>query len=129
MSKKDNYGPPLEESSKRAITAKQVLQTPASSTSLQAKFTPLTPLALPTFYPSSSSYSPRAIRPSLNSKLVSPLTFALNTPSTLNNPPKTLEKLPFYTPPDSLSCPFIEKDYKKILFLVEPEYNSEVSLL
>ncbi|KAK2353556.1 hypothetical protein QL285_091163 [Trifolium repens] len=127
MSKKDSYGPPLEES-KKAITAKQVLQSSSASTSLstQNKFTPLTPLALPAFYPSSS---PRGIRPSLNSKLVSPLTFALNTPSSLNTPSKIPEKLPFYTPPDSLSCPFMEKDYKKILFLLEPEYNSEGSLL
>jgi hypothetical protein len=129
MSKKDNYGPPLEESIKKTSTAKQVLQAPSSVTPLQNKFTPLTPLALPAFYPSSSSYSPRAIRPSINSKLVSPLTFAINTPSSLNNPQKPLEKLPFYTPPDSLSCPFIEKEYKKILFLIEPEYNSEGSIL
>jgi hypothetical protein len=91
MSKKDSYGPPLEES-KKVITAKQVLQNSSASASLstQNKFTPLTPLALPAFYPSSS---PRGIRPSLNSKLVSPLTFALNTPSSLNTPSKTPDKL------------------------------------
>ncbi|CAJ2679503.1 unnamed protein product [Trifolium pratense] len=55
MSKKDSYGPPLEES-KKVITAKQALQNSSASTSLstQNKFTPLTPLALPAFYPSSS---------------------------------------------------------------------------
>ena len=101
--KKEIYGPPLEESSSKritsgelqksitGITAKQVLMSPSVSSSLetQNKFTPLTPLALPSFYPS----NPRAIRPSFQSKLISPLNFALATPSSLMNPIKPPEKL------------------------------------
>lgn len=131
MSHKDKYGPPItEEKITKTPTMKQVLQTPSSSSQSpnQNRFTPLTPLALPSFYPT-TSIQPKTIRPAIQSQLISPLQFALNTPSQLNTTTQKPEKLPYYTPPSNLNCPFIEKDYKKILFLVEPEYSLSKSLL
>lgn len=88
MSHKDKYGIPITEKKiTKTPTIKQVLQTPSSSSQLpnQNRFTLLTSLALLYFYPT-TSLQPKTIRPTIQSQLISPLQFALNTPSQLNTP-------------------------------------------